>query len=77
MFYCFVRDKLVNYWRKWLTNNYLDTYFRNAAFYKLAFNADIDNPDHGGIVTAVSKPEAGSTFRFSLPTKANVSGGKR
>ena len=33
--------------------------------------------DHGGIVTAESKPEAGSTFRFSLPTKANVSGGKR
>ncbi|MEK6259965.1 MAG: ABC transporter ATP-binding protein/permease [Planctomycetota bacterium] len=45
VFYYFVRDKLVNYWRKWLTNNYLDTYFRNAAFYKLAFNADIDNPD--------------------------------
>lgn len=45
VFYYFVRDKLTNYWRKWLTNNYLDTYFRNAAFYKLAFNADIDNPD--------------------------------
>jgi putative ATP-binding cassette transporter len=45
VFYYYVRDKLVNYWRRWLTNNFLDTYFRNTAFYKLAFNADIDNPD--------------------------------
>lgn len=45
VFYYFVRDKLVNYWRRWLTHNYLDTYFRNNAFYKLAFNAEIDNPD--------------------------------
>ena len=45
VFYYYVRDKLVNYWRRWLTHNFLDTYFRNNAFYKLAFNADIDNPD--------------------------------
>ncbi|MEQ1830287.1 MAG: ABC transporter ATP-binding protein, partial [Pirellula sp.] len=45
VFYYFVRDKLVNSWRRWLTHNYLDTYFRNNAFYKLAFNAEIDNPD--------------------------------
>ena len=41
----YVRDKLVNYWRRWLTHSFLDTYFCNKAFYKLAFNADIDNPD--------------------------------
>lgn len=41
----FVRDKLVNYWRRWLTHIYVGTYFRNKAFYKLAFNAEIDNPD--------------------------------
>ena len=41
----YARDKLVNYWRRWLTHSYLETYFRNKAFYKLAFNADIDNPD--------------------------------
>ena len=35
----------MNLWRRWLTHNFLDTYFRNTAFYKLAFNADIDNPD--------------------------------
>ncbi len=45
VFYYFVRDKLVNYWRRWLTHNFLDTYLRNNAFYKLAFNAEIDNPD--------------------------------
>ena len=32
VFYYFVRDKLVNYWRRWLTHNFLDTYFRNSAF---------------------------------------------
>lgn len=41
VFYYFVRDKLVNYWRRWLTHNYLDTYFRNNAFYKLA-SGDIE-----------------------------------
>lgn len=45
VFYYYVRDRLVNYWRRWLTHNFLDTYFRNKAFYKLAFNAEIDNPD--------------------------------
>ena len=45
VFYYYVRDKLVNFWRHWLTNHFLDTYFRKNAFYKLAFNADIDNPD--------------------------------
>lgn len=45
VFYYFVRDKLANYWRRWLTHNFLDTYFRNNAFYKLAFNTEVDNPD--------------------------------
>ncbi|MBA4018313.1 MAG: ABC transporter ATP-binding protein [Pirellula sp.] len=44
-FYYYVREKLVIYWRRWLTHHYLDTYFRNNAFYKLTFNTDIDNPD--------------------------------
>lgn len=45
VFYYYVRDKLANYWRRWLTHNYLGSYFRNNAFYNLAFNANIDNPD--------------------------------
>jgi putative ATP-binding cassette transporter len=43
--YYYVRDRLINAWRRWLTQNYVTTYFTNTAFYKLAYNADIDNPD--------------------------------
>ena len=45
VFQYYVRDKLVNYWRRWLTYSFVDTYFSKNAFYKLAYNADIDNPD--------------------------------
>ena len=44
-FYYYVRDKLAIYWRQWITHRYLDNYFSNRAFYKLTFNAGIDNPD--------------------------------
>lgn len=44
-FYYFVRDKLTNHWRRWMTHNFLERYFRNTAYYKLAFGSDIDNPD--------------------------------
>jgi len=44
-FYYYVRDKLAIYWRQWLTNQYLDNYFSNRAFYKLISNTEIDNPD--------------------------------
>ena len=43
--YYFVRDRLSNYWRKWMTQRYVDNYFSNTAFYKLTFSAEIDNPD--------------------------------
>lgn len=44
--YSFVQDKLGLYWRRWLTNYYLNKYLSNRSFYNL-FNsrADIDNPD--------------------------------
>lgn len=45
VFYYYVRDKIVNCWRRWLTHSFLGTYFQNNAYYKLAFNANIDNPD--------------------------------
>ncbi len=45
VFYYWVRDRLVNSWRRWLTHTFVDSYFRGHAFYKLAFNSDIDNPD--------------------------------
>ena len=44
--YGFVKQRLGNYWRKWLTYHFLDRYFNNRAFYELGnFNSDIDNPD--------------------------------
>jgi putative ATP-binding cassette transporter len=44
-FYYFVRDKLGNCWRQWLTRRILDRYFDNRAYYELNSNAKIDNPD--------------------------------
>ena len=42
----YIQDKLGVYWRRWLTHNFLNRYFRNRAFYELSnFNSDIDNPD--------------------------------
>ncbi|MGF1591367.1 MAG: ABC transporter ATP-binding protein/permease [Pleurocapsa sp.] len=42
----YVQGILGNYWRKWLTNQFLNRYFSKRAFYELGnFNSDIDNPD--------------------------------
>ena len=42
----YVQGILGNYWRRWLTNQFLDRYFSKRAFYELGnFNSDIDNPD--------------------------------
>ena len=46
--YRFTRLKFGRYWREWLTNNFIERYFANRAFYLLdsnAQNSDIDNPD--------------------------------
>lgn len=38
--------KLGLYWRRWLTNTFLDKYLSNRAFYEIGnFNTYIDNPD--------------------------------
>src|SRR5262245_29514033 len=44
-FYLFVRDKLGNCWRRWLTRRILHRYFHNRAYYELNSDAKIDNPD--------------------------------
>lgn len=44
LFY-FVRDKLSLEWRRWLTHIFIESYFNNRAFYKLAGDEEIDNPD--------------------------------
>jgi putative ATP-binding cassette transporter len=44
-FYYYVRDKLGLLWRRWLTRNFLSSYFSKRAYYELNGHADIDNPD--------------------------------
>jgi len=43
--YYFVRDKLGIYWRRWLTNRFLGTYFSQRHFYELNASTEVDNPD--------------------------------
>ncbi len=44
-YYYYTRDKLALHWRRWLTGNFLDRYFKHHAFYRLLTKPDIDNPD--------------------------------
>ena len=42
----YIQRILGNFWRKWLTHQFLDRYFSQRAFYELGnFNSEIDNPD--------------------------------
>lgn len=42
----YIQGILGNFWRKWLTHQFLDRYFSQRAFYELGnFNSEIDNPD--------------------------------
>ena len=42
----YLQDKLSNYWRRWMTYDFLSRYFDNRSFYELGtFNTDVDNPD--------------------------------
>jgi putative ATP-binding cassette transporter len=43
--YYFVRDTLGIAWRRWLTFDFLRSYFGRRAFYRLGFVQHIDNPD--------------------------------
>ena len=44
--YTFLRDRLGLAWRRWLTDSFIDRYFKDRAFYNInQFNPDIDNPD--------------------------------
>lgn len=44
-FYYYVRDKLGLYWRRWMTRDFLGSYFSNRAYYDLNASSEIDNPD--------------------------------
>lgn len=43
--YRYTREKLGLCWREWMTNNFLDKYFANRAYYQLHSDYKIDNPD--------------------------------
>ncbi len=44
--FSYTQSKLGLYWRKWLSEHFLDKYFINRSFYQLAVkNIEIDNPD--------------------------------
>jgi putative ATP-binding cassette transporter len=43
--YYYVRDSLGMAWRRWLTYDFLNAYFKRRAFYQLTFDQQIDNPD--------------------------------
>ena len=44
-YYFYVRDKLALHWRRWLTDRFLDRYFRDRGYYHLLTKPEIDNPD--------------------------------
>ncbi|MGC4003807.1 MAG: ABC transporter ATP-binding protein/permease [Pirellulales bacterium] len=44
-FYYFIRDRLANSWRRWLTDFMQRKYFSDRSFYTLQDNTKIDNPD--------------------------------
>ena len=42
----YLQYRLSNYWRKWMTQDFLDRYFHDRSFYQLGnFNTELDNPD--------------------------------
>jgi putative ATP-binding cassette transporter len=43
--YYYARDTLGITWRRWLTHDFLGSYFHDRAFYRLGFDEHIDNPD--------------------------------
>ena len=43
--YRYMQKKLGLYWRRWLTDDFLDKYFHKRAYYELNSNDKIDNPD--------------------------------
>jgi vitamin B12/bleomycin/antimicrobial peptide transport system ATP-binding/permease protein len=44
-FYYYVRDRLGNQWRRWMTTHFLNRYLSNRSYYRLVSDTTIDNPD--------------------------------
>ena len=43
--YYYVRDRLGNQWRRWMTTYYVHRYLSNRSYYRLTSDETIDNPD--------------------------------
>lgn len=43
--YGYTRDRMGNYWRKWLTNRFLENYFSDRSYYQIDASKSVDNPD--------------------------------
>ncbi|MEG4025076.1 ABC transporter ATP-binding protein/permease [Microcoleus sp. S13C4] len=43
--YGYTQDKLGLYWREWMTDSFLGSYFQNRAYYEINSQNEIDNPD--------------------------------
>lgn len=43
--YGYTQDKLGLYWREWMTDSFLGSYFENRAYYEINSQKEIDNPD--------------------------------
>ncbi len=43
--YDYLQGRLGLFWRRWLTNSFLDNYLSRRAYYNINSNAEIDNPD--------------------------------
>ena len=43
--YSFVRQKLSVFWRRWMTESFMESYLRDRSFYKISYHPEIDNPD--------------------------------
>jgi putative ATP-binding cassette transporter len=44
-YYYYVRDTLALKWRRWMTDSFLDRYFKNRGYYRLLSQPEVDNPD--------------------------------
>jgi putative ATP-binding cassette transporter len=62
--YSYTRERLANYWRKWLTDKFLDRYLSQRAFYKIESENKLDNPDQR--ITEDIKAFTITSLRFLL-----------
>jgi putative ATP-binding cassette transporter len=62
--YAYTRDRLGNYWRKWLTDKFLDQYLSQRAFYQIESENKLDNPDQR--ITEDIKAFTITSLRFLL-----------